>query len=122
MNKNELINKYKCNIYYRYLDLIKSGKTIDNINNFDLAKIFEYYSCIKLTEEYKQMFYEYNDITPEFKELYNLSKYDTGIDACNLSDTIVQCKLRMKNLTWNECATFFGSQNTFCKEKKRNYN
>jgi hypothetical protein len=63
----ELILRYNTYIYNKYLDLINSGKTLDNINNFDLAKIFEYYSCIKLTEKYKQIFYEYSDIDPEFK-------------------------------------------------------
>ena len=40
----ELIDKY--NIYIRdsYDDLIFSGKEIDN---YDLDKIFEYYSCIQ---------------------------------------------------------------------------
>jgi hypothetical protein len=69
-----------------------------NFDNFDLAKIFEYYSCIKLSQEYNQIFYEYSDIISEFKELHNMSKNDTYIDACidacNLVDTIVQCKLR----------------------------
>ena len=72
-------------------------------------KIFEYYSCIKLTEEFNQTFYEYNDINPEFKEQHNLTKNDSGIDCCNLIDTIVQCKLREKTLSWKECSTFFGS-------------
>jgi len=74
---NELLIRYKTYICHKYQDLLKSGKTIDKINNFDLAKIFEYYSCIKLTEEHKQTFYEYSDIDPEFKEQNNLSKNDT---------------------------------------------
>ena len=49
------------------LDLINSGKELSDCNNYDLAKIFEYYSCIKLSEEYKQYFYHYdkikNDVT-----------------------------------------------------------
>ena len=85
------------------------------LNNYDLAKIFEYYSCIKLTEEFKQHFYEYSDIEPNYKELHHLSRNDTGIDACNMSDTIVQCKLRENSLSWKECATFFGSQNIYCE-------
>jgi len=55
------------------------------------------------------MFYVYYDIDPEFKEENSMSKNDTGIDACNLLDTIVQCKLRDKSLCWGECSTFFGS-------------
>jgi hypothetical protein len=51
---DDLITKYKIYIHNRYQDLIKSGKIKDNLNNFDLAKIFEYYSCIKLSEESTQ--------------------------------------------------------------------
>ena len=116
---DNLITKYKIYIHNRYQDLIKSGKTKDNLNNFDLAKIFEYYSCIKLSEEYKQPFYEYYDIDPEFKEENSMSKNDTGIDACNLTDTIVQCKLRDNSLSWKECGTFFGSQNIFCEKENK---
>ena len=110
---NELIKRYNQYIYERYHDLINAGKK--EFNNFDLAKIFEYYSCIKLTEEFEQVFLEYGDINPEFKEDNNMSKRDTGIDACNLIDTIVQCKLRDKSLSWGECSTFFGS-NISCDE------
>jgi superfamily II DNA or RNA helicase len=84
-----------------------------------LAKIFEYYSCIKLTEESNNPFYEYSDIDPEFKEINNMSKNDTGIDACNLIDTIVQCKLRDKSLSLKECSTFFASQNIFCEKENK---
>ena len=103
-----IYNKY---IYDRYKSLIDSGKTNELLTNNDLAKIFEYYSCIMLMNEYKQKFYEYDDINPDFKELHQMSRTDTGIDACNLIDTIVQCKLRQSNtnLNWKECATFFGS-------------
>jgi hypothetical protein len=106
----ELIDKY--NIYIRdsYDDLIFSGKEIDN---YDLDKIFEYYSCIQLSKKYKQQFYEYNDIDPTFKEQNKMTRNDTGIDACNLIDTIVQCKLRKDSLRWEDCGTFFGSQNIF---------
>ena len=101
-------NRYLINIYERYSDLKKSNKT--EFDNNDLWKIFEYYSCIKLSEEYKKIFYEYDDIDPNFKEINNMSRNDTGIDCSNLEDTIVQCKLRKYTLTWKECSTFFGSQ------------
>lgn len=108
--KNEdIINKYKINIHERFTDLVNSGKKEDELTNNDLCKIFEYYSCIKLYEEYSQIFYEYNDIDPSFKEKNEMTKNDTGIDACNLIDTIVQCKLRKETLSWKECGTFFGS-------------
>jgi len=109
MNTIELINLYKIYIYDRYIILKNSGKEI--FDNFELSKIFEYYVCIKLMEEYKIAYYEYNDIDLEFKELNKLTQQDTGIDCCNLIDTIVQCKLRKKSLNWGECGTFFGLQN-----------
>jgi superfamily II DNA/RNA helicase len=110
MDKNLLIQRYNIYIFERIQDLINSGKKIDDFDyKSDLHKIFEYYSCIKLTQEYNVPFYEYSDINPSFKEEKNMSKNDTGIDACNLIDTIVQCKLRQKSLTWKECSTFFGS-------------
>jgi len=103
------ITKYEHIIYTRFNDLLISGKTINDMNNYDLATIFEYFSCIRLFELYHQPFFHYSDIDPIFKENNKLSQRDTGIDACNLVDTIVQCKLRSKSLTWTDCGTFFGS-------------
>ncbi len=108
------INNYLINIFERYSDLKKSNK--QELDNYDLCKIFEYYTCIKLSEEYNKLFYEYNDIDPTFKEQNKMSRNDTGIDCCDLLNTIVQCKLRSKTLTWGECGTFFGSQNIFSQE------
>ena len=104
----EHYNKYIINIFERYTDLKQSKK--EDFDNNDLWKIFEYYSCIKLSEEYKKPFYEYNDIDPNFKELNNMSRNDTGIDCSDLINTIVQCKLRGKSLRWEECSTFFGGK------------
>ena len=109
-----LYNKYIINIYERYLDLKKSNKQV--FDNYDLSKIFEYYSCLKLTDEYKKQFYEYDDIDPTFKEDNQMSRNDTGIDCSDLDTTIVQCKLRKTSLTWTECSTFFASQNMFNNE------
>ena len=110
MNKDKLIQLYNIYIYEKVQDLLTSDKTYDDFDyKSDLHKIFEYFSCIKLTVEYDKPFYEYNDIPIEYKELNCMSKNDTGIDACNLIDTIVQCKLRTHSLTWGECGTFFGS-------------
>ena len=110
-------HKYNIIIYERYKDLrICANKEANELNNNDLCKIFEYYSCIKLTEEYKTKFYEYDDISPDFKELNQMTEKDTGIDCCNLIDTIVQCKLRKDTLSWKECSTFFGSQNLYNEE------
>ena len=113
-----IITKYNNIIVSRYKDLINAEIDKKDYTNNHLCKIFEYYSCIQLMKEYKQCFYEYEDIKPEFKEFNNMSRTDTGVDACNLIDTIVQCKLRKDNLTWRECGTFFGSQNIFNEELK----
>jgi superfamily II DNA or RNA helicase len=101
-----MLELYKTYIYERYKTL-KESKT--EFDNNDLWKIFEYYTCIMLKEKYNKNFYEYNDIPPEFKELKNMTKNDSGIDCCDLENIIVQCKLRKKTLTWNDCATFFAS-------------
>ena len=45
-----------------------------------------------------------------------MSRNDTGIDCCDLENTIVQCKLRKKSLTYLECTSFFASSNIFSKE------
>ena len=111
------VNKlYKINIYERYKELKNAGKTNDTLDNYDLSKIFEWYSCIYLYQQYKKPFYEYSDIEPTFKEINNMTKNDTGIDCCDLIDTIVQCKLRKDTLDWKECGTFFGSQNIYSEE------
>jgi superfamily II DNA or RNA helicase len=113
-----IYNKYIINIYERYLDLKNSNKQV--FDNYDLSKIFEYYSCLKLTDEYKKQFYEYDDIDPTFKENNQMSRNDTGIDCSDLDMTIVQCKLRKTSLTWSECSTFFASQNLFNNELNKN--
>ncbi len=110
MNNINIIEKYKHDIYHRYSDLKISGKTIEDMTNNDLCKIFEYYTCIKLSEEHDRPFFEYNDISPDFKEENSMSHNDTGIDFCDMVSTIGQCKLRKDALTWRECATFFASQ------------
>jgi superfamily II DNA or RNA helicase len=112
-------NKYDQLIYERYNDLMILGKTKDNFTNYDLSKIFELYTCIKLEEIYHQAFYMYDDIDATFKEINRMSKNDTGIDCSNMINTIVQCKLRAKRLGLDECGTFFGSQNIFDKISKK---
>ena len=119
VEKNMLMLRYTICIYEKCKDLINSGKKIQNWDNNDISKIFEYYSCIKLMIDSEETFYEYGDIDPNFKEINSLTQNDTGVDACNLVDTIVQCKLRKKNLTYGETATFFGSQNHYDTEKKQ---
>jgi superfamily II DNA or RNA helicase len=115
MQNINLINIYQINIYERYVDLQRSGKKVGD-DNKDICKIFEYFSCIQLTQDNGRLFYEYNDIDPTFKELNKMSRNDTGIDCSDLLNTIVQCKLRKNTLTWKECSTFFGSQIIFSSE------
>ena len=119
MGELTIIDKYNNNIRSRYTDLLKAKKSID-LDNYDLAKIFEYYSCIKLSQEYNDVFKEYADIDPEFKELNGMTRNDTGIDCCNLKDTIVQCKLRKETLTWKECSTTFGSMTMYDEKLNEN--
>jgi hypothetical protein len=90
-------NTYKTYIYELYKNQ-KLAFPDRELSYKELSKIFEYFSCIKLTEQYKTQFYEYKDIDPTFKEDNYLSRQDTGIDVCNLTDTIVQCKLRGSQL------------------------
>ena len=101
----------------RIFDRIKNVQDVSKCNFFDLALPFEYWSAIKLYENYKELYYHYNDIDPLFKEEYNLSRRDTGIDLCNKNDAIVQCKLRTNSLTWKEMATFLASQCHYDKDK-----
>jgi hypothetical protein len=85
-----IVNIYNTEIYTLYKDL----KSQNYQNDYHkIYKIFEYYSCILLTNENNINFYEYNDIPTDFKITNNLSILDTGIDCCDLNDTIVQCKL-----------------------------
>lgn len=103
---NNLIQTYNSNILYLYNDLLNSEKELSLKN---ISKIFEYYSCIQLMNEFNKPFYLLEDISPDFKEQNQMTKSDSGIDACDLVDTIVQCKLRDKYLNWGECSTTFGS-------------
>lgn len=101
------VEKYNIYIYERYNDLKNSGKT--EYDNYDLAKIFEYYTAIQLSNEYGRVFYEYNDISPDYKESLKMHKSDCGVDCSDMVNTIVQCKLRKEVLCWGELATFFAS-------------
>jgi len=94
-------------LYKKYLD-IKNGN-MDLSSNFNLWKLFEYFVAIKNGTE----FILYDDIDNDFKLNNKLNATDSGIDICNLSNTIIQCKLRSKNLTLRECSTFLASQNIF---------
>src|SRR5688572_24560569 len=110
---NKTILMYKILIHERVNDLTKSGKPNEEWDNNDLWKIFEWFECIQAMKEYKRVFLEYSHIDPSFKEENKMSQNDSGIDICDLKDTIIQCKLRNKSLTWGECGTFFGSQNCY---------
>ncbi len=109
MNKIDHINLYVKYIQDIFGLLKKSGK--DELTNNNLAKIFEYYSCVKLQERFDKPFYLYEDIDPNFKELNKMSYSDTGIDACDLDTTIVQCKLRTNYLECRKISVYVVNEN-----------
>ena len=109
---NELVDCYKKEIYSLYKPLKESNIILDNKN---LWFIFEYYSCILLSEEYNKLYYHFNYITADYKETNNLPSKDHGFDASNLTDTIVQCKLRTKALNYGDLSTFFASNVHYCE-------
>ena len=115
----KIVNLYNIYIYERYKDLINSGKNKETLDNNDMWKIFEWYTCIILSKQNNKTFYEYDDIKSDFKETNRMSRTDTGIDCCDLENTIVQCKLRKEYLNWGDCSTFFASQNIYNKEIKQ---
>ncbi len=112
----EYYNKYIINIFKIYTDLKNSNK--QKFVNNDLWKIFEYYSCIKLSEEYKKYFYEYNDIDQTFKELNKISRNEIRIDCCDLLNTIVQGNL-IKKYSNIKYSIFFGNQVIFTSKLKK---
>mgnify|MGYP000600713807 CR=1 FL=1 len=113
MNNNQLYNYY---IYDIYKHLKKNKIKLDNNN---LWRIFEYYTCILLNHKYNDNFLTYDDLEPSFKEDNQMTQWDTGIDACNYKDTIVQCKLRNNTLNLKEVSTFLASQNGYCEETQQ---
>jgi superfamily II DNA or RNA helicase len=112
----DICNYYSIKIYEKWSE-IKNIYT-SNPDNKLISKIFEWYVCVNLTDQYKKIFYEYTDIDPDFREENKMSQTDTGIDCCDLDSTIVQCKLRSNNLNWGELGTFFGSQVIWSNQSK----
>ena len=53
---------------YNIYDLYKNQKDSPDkeLSYLELSKIFEYFSCIKLTDKYNTQFYEYKDIDASF--------------------------------------------------------
>jgi len=103
------------NSLFKDFDIIsKSSNPIEHLNNNKkLSTCFETYSCIKLIQKYNKLFLVYGDIPSDFKEENQMTQTDTGIDICDMKDTIVQSKMYSKNtsLRWEKLSTFFGSQN-----------
>jgi superfamily II DNA or RNA helicase len=102
-----MLTNYLNTIYYRFSNLLSSKKV--DFDNYDLSKIFEYYTAIKLSEEYNCEFLVYDDIDPEYKEKNGLTQIDTGIDLCNCKDTLVQCKIYSKTIELNKITNFLAS-------------
>lgn len=112
------INTYNSIIFKLYSNLIENK---NELNNYSLAKIFEYYSCIQLSNEYNQNFFIYDDIPPDYKNKNAMPIIDIGIDGCNMNDAIVQCKLRSNNLSFREISTFIANMNSYDEEKDEIY-
>lgn len=112
MNDNEIFIQtiYPNIIHTRFQDLL-SYKKINDIDNKDLAKIFEYFTCIKLSEENSDCFKMYEDIPKDFIEERMMTYNDTGIDCSNMTNTIVQCKNWKSTLGLKDLSTFIASQN-----------
>ena len=106
------IDLYKLKIIDYFEDIIKCKKELDNYN---LATIFEYYSCIQLMKKHNEIFMVYNDISVDFKRERELNQNDTGIDFINKKgDYYGQAKLRKKTLSWGEVSTFLAHM--FCSD------
>jgi superfamily II DNA or RNA helicase len=106
----DYINILKNRLFKDFDMLSKSG---NYLNNKKLSECFETYSCIQLIQKYNKLFHQYKDIPSDFKEENQMTQNDTGIDICDMKDTIVQSKMYSKNtsLRWEKLSTFFGSQN-----------
>jgi superfamily II DNA or RNA helicase len=102
-------------------NLIKDYEDISKCNFYELAKPFEYYSAIVLSEEYNRTVYHYDTLDMIYKEDNNLSKKDTGIDLCDMENIIAQVKLRSNSLTWKELSTFVAQINQYDANTKKRY-
>ena len=110
MNYNEII-----------YNSIKDYEDISKCNFYELAKPFEYYSAIILSNEYNRKIYHYDELDMIYKEENNLSKKDTGIDLCDKQDIIVQVKLRSNPLNWKEISTFVAQINQYDHTTKKRF-
>ena len=64
---NEHILFYKKQIH----SLIHLIPDIEKQDNYVLSKCFEYFTCIKLTDEFQREFHAYSYIKPHIKEKLN---------------------------------------------------
>jgi hypothetical protein len=104
MDLTRVIARYRYRILELYEPLRRENITLTNNN---LAKIFEYYCCIRLMEERNEKYEVYEDISVDFKNSRNLCKQDTGIDYISGDrNTYGQAKLRKTSLRWGEVSTF----------------
>ena len=110
MNYNEII-----------YNSIKDYEDISKCNFYELAKPFEYYSAIILSNEYNRKIYHYDELDMIYKEENNLSKKDTGIDLCDKIDIIGQVKLRSNPLNWKEISTFVAQINQYDHTTKKRF-
>lgn len=92
---------------HKISDIVKNID-ITTLNNYQLYKIFEYYSCIVLSKRDNKLYFVYSDVSPSFKEHNNLPSADNGIDFSDMIDTIGQCKYYGNNstITYRSLSTF----------------
>jgi len=107
---------YKRQIGARAADGIASHGSLDAYIG-DLhacSKAFEMFVADRLSgESQPRAFLLWEDLDAATKEARGLTKADAGVDVTDGTTTLVQCKLRARNVTWRECATFFGSAVSF---------
>ena len=85
---------------------------IENANNRQLSVLFEYYSCLILSEKHNKKYHQYAEIPGDYKENAGLPDKDIGVDFCDMEDTIGQCKMFSKTSTigWGTISTFLASR------------
>jgi superfamily II DNA or RNA helicase len=79
-------------------------------------RMFEYYTSLQLMERDQREYFVYEEMDGTMTDRLGLPARDQGIDVCDVQETIVQCKLRNRNISWRDVATFMASQNAYCEE------
>ena len=106
---------YKRQIGARAADGVRSHGSIESytLDFSACSKAFEMFVADRLTGADTRAFLLWEDVDATTKEACGLTKADAGVDVTDGATTLVQCKLRSRNLTWRECSTFFASAVSF---------